>query len=399
MSRGRAPGPGTLKKRGQQWTLDYTDASGKRVRRALGDTKRVAERRRSELIQRRDMELDGLGAIEGQNLLLSVIAEDYLADMEPRVSAHHFRNVHGRLLKTVGALDGLRVRDLKPMQVIRLRNNAVQAGRSHRTANLIATTLQAMLRWAVESGIVAQSPIEKIKPLPQGPEHRRYRRRAMTDDEIRRLLLASQVDDERAHILALAKGTWRIPQTPMWRLLLDTGARWNELRQVAWQDVDLAQGLVVLRAENTKSRKQRVIPLAGDTLDVLRGLKVLQQQALQRIPRAADRVFLSPEGSEWGRYTTNPMRILDRVLRRAKIQKHAVDGTKLDIHALRHTFATRLARSGAPLMHAQRLLGHSDPKLTAQIYTHLDAEDLRGAIEGMALRDQACQDQRKEATA
>ena len=42
---------------------------------------------------------------------------------------------------------------------------------------------------------------------------------------------------------------------------------------------------------------------------------------------------------------------------------------------------TRLARAGAGLVQTQRLLGHSDPKLTAQVYTHLDVEDLRGSVE------------------
>ena len=40
-----------------------------------------------------------------------------------------------------------------------------------------------------------------------------------------------------------------------------------------------------------------------------------------------------------------------------------------------------MARNGVPLVQAQRLLGHSDPKLTAQAYTALDAEDLRHALE------------------
>jgi len=39
-----------------------------------------------------------------------------------------------------------------------------------------------------------------------------------------------------------------------------------------------------------------------------------------------------------------------------------------------------LARAGVPLIEAQKLLGHSDPKLTAALYTHLHAEDLRGAV-------------------
>jgi len=49
----------------------------------------------------------------------------------------------------------------------------------------------------------------------------------------------------------------------------------------------------------------------------------------------------------------------------------------VDIHALRHTYATRLARANVPLQKAQKLLGHSDPKLTAEIDAHLEVEDLR----------------------
>jgi integrase len=33
------------------------------------------------------------------------------------------------------------------------------------------------------------------------------------------------------------------------------------------------------------------------------------------------------------------------------------------------------------LVHAHNLLGHSDPRLTAAIYTHLDVEDLRRAVQ------------------
>ena len=75
------------------------------------------------------------------------------------------------------------------------------------------------------------------------------------------------------------------------------------------------------------------------------------------------------------------MRILDRLLDRAGIAKVDPQGQKLDIHALRTTCASRMARRGVPLVITQRWLGHSDPKLTAQHYTHLDVEDLRAAVE------------------
>ena len=39
--------------------------------------------------------------------------------------------------------------------------------------------------------------------------------------------------------------------------------------------------------------------------------------------------------------------------------------------------------NGVGLSQAQKLLGHSDPKLTAAIHTHLDTEDLRAAVESL----------------
>lgn len=81
------------------------------------------------------------------------------------------------------------------------------------------------------------------------------------------------------------------------------------------------------------------------------------------------------------------MRIFNRVLVRAKIARVDAEGRKLDIHALRHTFGSRLARRGVGLVQVQRLMGHSDPKLTAQVYAHLDVEDLRGRWRRCSCRD------------
>jgi site-specific recombinase XerD len=56
-------------------------------------------------------------------------------------------------------------------------------------------------------------------------------------------------------------------------------------------------------------------------------------------------------------------------------------GRSVVIHSTRHTFASQLGRAGVGLVQAQRLLGHSTPELTAQVYTHLGIEDLRAAVD------------------
>jgi hypothetical protein len=48
-------------------------------------------------------------------------------------------------------------------------------------------------------------------------------------------------------------------------------------------------------------------------------------------------------------------------------------------------------RSGVPIVKAQRILGHSDPRLTAAAYVAFDVEDLRDAVEGMPVIGEGAQ--------
>ena len=57
------------------------------------------------------------------------------------------------------------------------------------------------------------------------------------------------------------------------------------------------------------------------------------------------------------------------------------EAPKLDIHALRHSFCSILARRGVPLQVAQKLMTHSDPKLTANIYNKTNVDDLGEALD------------------
>jgi len=68
-------------------------------------------------------------------------------------------------------------------------------------------------------------------------------------------------------------------------------------------------------------------------------------------------------------------------LKRAGIPEADELGRSVVIHSTRHTFASQLGRAGVGLVQAQRLLGHSTPELTAQVYTRLGIDDLRAAVE------------------
>lgn len=321
---------------------------------------------------------------------LASIQREYLEDLKCRVSPSHYTNVKARLERLAAALQLGDLHQLQPLQVIRYRNQQREKGASNRTANLVVDSFGAMLAWAVGCGLIPTNPLRQLRRLPDGAGHQRYRRRALTDDEIRRFLEAAGQDDAAKNANWSEKGGGegnhrragvRVPQTPMWLAFLETGARWSELTRVRWADLDAERRTLILRAETTKSKRRRVIPLRVAMVVTLQALRAVHVAILGRDLNDADPVFRSPEAAVWMKPTNNAMRLFNRVLIRAGIPRVDGEGRKLDIHCLRHTFGSRLARNGVGLVQVQRLMGHSDPKLTAQVYTHLDVEDLRKAVD------------------
>jgi integrase len=128
-----------------------------------------------------------------------------------------------------------------------------------------------------------------------------------------------------------------------------------------WADVDLdaKEPTVTVRACVSKNRTQAELPLPPDVVAALRAAK--PSNALPSAP--VFRVVPS-------------IRRFDDDLKHAKLTKETDDGRTLDFHALRATFATRLARAGVAPQVAKRLLRHSDVKVTMQHYTKLELADL-----------------------
>ena len=64
-----------------------------------------------------------------------------------------------------------------------------------------------------------------------------------------------------------------------------------------------------------------------------------------------------------------------------RMWEHVTKAVDFDVHShmLRHTYATSLYRAGIDLKTAQYLLGHSDIKMTAEIYTHIQQDKLTSA--------------------
>ena len=397
----RALGTGRIWRRkqakGSVWVGDWKGADRRRHRRVLSSDRRVAERKMADIIRNRDLVAAGLAIEDGFDLVASDVIEEFMEDLRARRTRSYADRAEGILERVTTRMRVQTLRDFQPQPFLLYRRQRLREGRANRTVNMELNTVRTMLNWAVRTGYIAFNPLQAVEKLPAGKAYEKRPRRAMTDEEIERFLEASaQMDAERTDRALAVKSiavrgpgfaaverTPRIPQTPLWQTLLETGARFGELVQTTWRDVTELRATLRLRASTTKSRKERTIPVRRELAGMIAGLRMVHHRVLGRLPSAGDLIFLSPKGGSWVGQRRRALTRFEQTLEAAGIPKIDEGGEKLDIHSLRHSAASRWARAGVPLQKAQALLGHSDPALTARVYTHLEAEDLRGAVEGV----------------
>ncbi|MFO0493402.1 MAG: tyrosine-type recombinase/integrase, partial [bacterium] len=150
----------------------------------------------------------------------------------------------------------------------------------------------------------------------------------------------------------------------------------------------------MLNARDEKNRRGSEIPLRTDLAadirswlaDRLAWAQTAARDAEEPIPAALpsdEPLFVVPDGL---------IRIFDRDLVFAGLARvESRDGKEvviktddrgrtIDIHALRHTFGTHLSKAGVPLRTAQAAMRHSDPSLTANVYTDPKLLDVAEAV-------------------
>jgi len=403
VKRGRALGRGRLdlveKAKGKRvYVGHWHDANGKRHRKQLGSDRGVAGRQLADIIRQRDLALAGLAQEEFQEESLETILARFVDDLESRCTPLHIERTKGAIEKVLEAVKAPRIRALTPARVLEYQQARKRQGVANATVNKEVGSVKSMLNFAVRAGLLPFNPLQAIAPLPQGPAHQKLSRRALKDEEIEKLLAVARADDRRegdrrAALRTIHGGTKgrrfeererkpRIPQYPLWLALLETGARWKELTSTTWADADLEASTLRISAATAKTRRERVLPLSADVVRELRAVRLVHHEVLGRIPMAREAIFLTPTGSSWVDNRKNALAALRDLLEDAEIPEKNEHG-KIDIHALRHTAASRLARHGVPQHMTAKLLGHQDPKLTAQYYTHLEVEDLRSSLSSL----------------
>lgn len=157
-------------------------------------------------------------------------------------------------------------------------------------------------------------------------------------------------------------------------LMLDAGLRVGELVGLVVEDlwyINAPRAALTLRAEITKTKRERTIPLSGRLKEAIELMgKYWWSEYLIEGQLPAFTTSFSGE-----RLT---IRQVQRIIGDAS---EAAIGERIHPHTLRHTFATRLMRT-TNIRIVQELLGHVSITST-QVYTHPNTDDLKNAIDAI----------------
>ncbi len=130
----------------------------------------------------------------------------------------------------------------------------------------------------------------------------------------------------------------------------------------------------IVREDDTKSGKARVIDLDEGTVSVLREHRVAQaRERLSLGERWLDEDLVFARGSyrlRDGHAAGGPLHP-ERVSRLFDARVRAAGLPDVRLHDLRHTWATLALLEGVPVKVVQERLGHATPQVTMSVYQHV----------------------------
>lgn len=285
---------------------------------------------------------------------VSEVAERFLAGLVGTVQSRTVQGYAQQWRTHLAPAFGTRTLEQITSPMVQDFVSALARQRSSATTRHAHRVLSLILDQAVAERRIAVNPAHGVR-LPSLPQSR--------GDNV---LTVNQVEE-------LARAV--LHQGTLVRLAAFCGLRWGEVAALNVGDVDLAaRRLRVQRAQvevsgrvevkPPKSRYgRRRVPIPVRLLDDLR--EVMADRP------ATGLLFTSPDGarlraSNWKRWVAWPQAVQSV-------------GVNIRFHDLRHTCASLLIQAGATPVEVQRILGHSTPATTLNLYTHLLPDALDGA--------------------
>ncbi len=311
---------------------------------------------------------------------------EYLANKTTRgrkTSPVHVANVKRQLKRLAKDCGFCWINDISKTKISKWMNEqASEDEMSGRTINTYRAALMAFVRWLVAEDKLVVNPLEELYTADEMEKKRK--RRALTGEEIAKVLEVARTrplqdamtirhGKRKGQMTAKIRTTTRKrlialghERSLMYKTMIYAGLRKNELATLTVDDLNLDANtpFVRLKAKNSKNALADEIPLRTDLAAELRGW------ISRKLP--GTKVFKVPQDLR---------NILYRDLKKAGVKRVDDQGRQIDVHALRHTCGTQLAKAGVSPQVASKIMRHSSINMTMKHYTHLALVDTGRAVE------------------
>jgi integrase len=297
----------------------------------------AAASRGIDLIALEEREAEAQRAAEAKARPLSEIARAYLGSVKRLRS---WRSIESRTrCHIISKLGNKPIGEVTRANVVEFLDDLEREEGLRHQVNRCRETLRAIFAYAIERELTTVNPVVGVsKRNVEIP-----RDRTLTTEEL----------------IALWRAIDNLPELPRayFRVVLLTGARRNEVRGMAWSELDLDEGLWRLPAERNKSGRAFELPLSPPVVETLRAL-----------PRIGPMVF-TPNGKR----PIAVHQLIERVRSDAAL-------LNMRLHDLRRTLRTGLAELGVSFQVAERCLNHAMPGLQAVYSRHNYLREMRTAL-------------------
>lgn len=226
-------------------------------------------------------------------------------------------------------------------------NRAFDKGLAPATVRQILVVIKRLYNWSRKQGIyIGANPADSIDSIKVHNQVTRY------------------LDKEQIAQLKYTLKHWRNKRGALFiKFAMLTGCRQGELFNLQWDDVSLTNKEIYLRDPKGKPCS---LPISKGATRVLKRVKRIK-------PHYKKYVFCNRFGKKRNSFS----HIWTRVRTKAKLP------SDFRFHDLRHNFATHLASSGkVSLFDLQKLLNHSEIKMTMRYAHHLDSS-LRRSVDNI----------------
>ncbi|TME06192.1 MAG: site-specific integrase [Chloroflexi bacterium] len=247
---------------------------------------------------------------------------------------------------------------LSPQHIQALYAQKLKEGLSPRTIRFLHAVLHKAFDHAVRLSYLPRN----ICDMVELPRSEKYEYHPLTLEQIQQLLSCAQMH----------------PLEALFVLALVTGMRRGELLALKWRDINFAENtlqvqraLIEVRGEDLRESEPKtahgrrsiyLIPLAIDALKQHRARQLEVRLQHADTWQEQDYIFCTSHGSPFHvTYILNSFRSL---LKKASLPR-------IRFHDMRHSAATLLLSMGTHPKVVQEILGHSNIRMTMDIYSHV----------------------------